>query len=120
MPTSTETVQQCHERTKEGLDKLIEQLDKEENGPETILLVGHAASVITAIRALLNDVKYPARPSTASLSKLVRNESDGSWEVVMNADTTHLSDGMQRAWTFSGDVPDYEKNKKVSKEPVSV
>ncbi|KAG2219396.1 hypothetical protein INT45_010972 [Circinella minor] len=118
LPTSTETMQQCHERTKEGLDTLIEQLDKEENGPETILLVGHAASVITAIRALLNNVKYPSSPSTASVSKLIRNGKD--WDIVFNADTTHLSDGKQRAWTFSGDVPDYEKNKKVSKEPVTV
>ncbi|KAI9489997.1 histidine phosphatase superfamily [Zychaea mexicana] len=117
LPEGCETVKMCHQRSKEGLNKLLNQLDNEaDGGPETILLVGHAASVITAVRALLDNETYPVCPATCSLSKLVRKD-DGSWDLVLNGDTTHLSDGSQRAWTFAGDIPDYEKNKMVQGEP---
>ncbi|KAI8891261.1 phosphoglycerate mutase-like protein [Backusella circina FSU 941] len=105
LPTGRESVVCCHERAERGMHKLITQLD-EENKYERILLVGHAASVICVIRALLRESSFPVRVGTASLSRLVRKE-DGTWELKENGDCHYLSEGEQRPWTFSGDVPDY-------------
>lgn len=113
LPSGIETVQACHGRVEQGLDALISQLDAEgESGPSTILLAGHAASVICAVRALLQDESFPVRCGTASLSKLERQD-DGSWKLVIHGDCSHLSKGEQRSWAFSGDIPDYEKQKMV-------
>ncbi|CDH58251.1 predicted protein [Lichtheimia corymbifera JMRC:FSU:9682] len=105
-----ETVGDCHIRVDRAIKALVAKLDNEVDGPTSVLLAGHAASVVAAVRSLVNDVKYPIKAATCSVSKLVRNE-DGSWNVVMNDETGHLKEGSQRAWTFSGDVPDYELNK---------
>ncbi|KAI9487875.1 MAG: histidine phosphatase superfamily [Benjaminiella poitrasii] len=110
LPTGIESVHECHIRVKKGLDKLIAQLDNEPNSPQTILLSGHAASAICAVRALLKDANYPVRCGTCSLSHLVR-QNDGTWQLKENGDYSHLSDGEQRSWMFSGDVPDYEIKK---------
>lgn len=108
LPSGIETVKDCHDRVRKGVERLLEKLDSGD-GPSTILLAGHAASVICAIRGLLKDERYPVRCGTCSVSKLVRKQ-DG-WELVINGDCSHLSDGEQRSWTFAGDIPDYEKKK---------
>jgi transcription factor C subunit 7 len=108
LPTQAETAEECHARVKKGLDILIHTLDSEKNSPHTILLSGHAASAICAVRALLNDPHYYVHCGTCSLSHLVR-QPDGSWTIFENGDCKHLSKGEQRSWMFSGDVPDYEK-----------
>lgn len=107
LPTEAETAHDCHLRVKKGLDKLISTLDSDTESPQTILLSGHAASVICVVRALLNDSHYPVRSGTCSLSHVIR-QPDGSWKLVSNGDCSHLSQGEQRSWMFSGDVPDYE------------
>lgn len=109
LPTGAETAQECHIRVKKGLDILIDTLDKEDQ-VHTILLSGHAASAICAVRGLLNDAHYPVKCGTCSLSHLVR-QKDGSWKLSENGMTSHLSQGEQRSWMFSGDVPDYEVKK---------
>ncbi|CEJ01813.1 hypothetical protein RMCBS344292_15834 [Rhizopus microsporus] len=106
LPTGIETEKDCHIRVKEGLDKLIAYLDQQD--VHTILLAGHAASVICAVRALLNQGSYEVRSGTCSLSRFIRQD-DGSWKILQNGDCSHLSQGEQRSWTFAGDVPDYEK-----------
>ncbi|KAI9357225.1 histidine phosphatase superfamily [Pilaira anomala] len=109
LPEEAETVHDCHLRVKRGLDKLIDSLDSEEDpeSPHTILLAGHAASVICAVRALLNNAQFFVKCGTCSLTHLVRNP-DLTWTLVSNGDCQHLSQGEQRSWMFSGDVPDYE------------
>ncbi|KAI8144762.1 histidine phosphatase superfamily [Fennellomyces sp. T-0311] len=119
LPEYAENVSACHHRVREGLDILIDKLDKEPNGPSVILLAGHAASVIAAVRSLLDNATEPVRPAVCSISKLVRNDNNG-WDLVTNGDVSHLSDGAHRAWTFSGDIPDYEKRKMVQGEPGSL
>ncbi|KAI8384764.1 histidine phosphatase superfamily [Radiomyces spectabilis] len=111
LPVGVETVSICHQRVRDGLETLLDELDKEPNGPSSILLAGHAASVICAVRALLGDETFPVRSGTASLSKFVRKDNGEGWELVMHGDCSHLSKGEQRAWMFSGDIPDYEKKK---------
>lgn len=110
LPSGVETVHECHLRVKRGLDKLMADLDAESEPPHTILLSGHAASAIAAVRALLRDSNYAVRCGTCSLSRLVRQQ-DGTWSLVENGSCAHLSDGEQRSWTFSGDIPDYSYDK---------
>ncbi|GAN05132.1 phosphoglycerate mutase family protein [Mucor ambiguus] len=110
LPSGVETVHECHLRVKRGLDKLIAELDAEPDSPHTILLSGHAASAIAAVRALLRDSNYAVRCGTCSLSRLVRQQ-DGTWSLVENGSCAHLSDGEQRSWMFSGDIPDYSYDK---------
>ncbi|CAO3689878.1 unnamed protein product [Rhizopus stolonifer] len=109
IPTNAETEDDCHVRVKEGLDKLVAFLNEQDI--KTILLAGHAASVICAVRALSNQASYPVRSGTCSLARLIRNE-DLSWTIVENGNCEHLSQGEQRSWHFSGNVPDYEQKKK--------
>ncbi|KAI8079801.1 histidine phosphatase superfamily [Halteromyces radiatus] len=108
LPEGPETVIQCHQRTQQGLTRLIQQLDQQQD-VSTILLAGHAATVITAVRALVGDPNVWVKSGTCSLAKLVRT-SPQSWEWVLNGDCTHLSNGEQRAWMFKGDTPDYKIN----------
>jgi transcription factor C subunit 7 len=110
LPKDAETAEECHARVKKGLDILVHNLDSEEKPPHTILLSGHAASAICAVRALLNDPHYYVHCGTCSLSRLVR-QPDQSWKIMENGDCQHLSQGEQRSWMFSGDIPDYEKKK---------
>ncbi|KAI9262736.1 histidine phosphatase superfamily [Sporodiniella umbellata] len=109
IPTGAETKEDCHKRLKVGLDKLVHDLDNQ--NVQTVLLSGHAASVICAVRALLNQEQYPVRSGTCSLSRLTRNE-DLSWELHENGNCDHLSQGEQWSWRFSGEIPDYAKKKK--------
>ncbi|KAI8080723.1 histidine phosphatase superfamily [Gilbertella persicaria] len=108
LPEGIETNHDCHVRVKAGLDKLLASLDAEPQPPNTILLSGHAASAICAVRGLLRDANYPVRCGVCSLSHLVRQDDD-TWQLMANGDCHHLSEGEQRHWMFDGDVPDYEK-----------
>ncbi|CAO3646799.1 unnamed protein product [Cunninghamella echinulata] len=112
LPIGSETELKCHERTKKGLNQLIHQLDSEEKDVQVILLAGHAASVICAVRGLLNDNDKVVKCGTCSLSRLIRRDNDSNqWDLVLNGDCHHLSKGEQRSWMFKGDIPDYEKKK---------
>jgi transcription factor C subunit 7 len=108
LPNGIETAHECHVRVKKGLDLLMAELDQKDL--DCILLAGHAASAICAVRALLRDANYPVRCGTCSLSHLIRNQ-DGTWALEVNGSCDHLSQGEQRSWMFSGDVPDYEQDK---------
>ncbi|KAI7880252.1 histidine phosphatase superfamily [Mucor mucedo] len=107
LPTEVETEHDCHLRVKKGLDILVDELDSDKGQPQTILLSGHAASAICAVRALLNDSHFYVNTGTCSLSRLIRQD-DKTWKIMENGDCSHLSQGEQRSWMFSGDVPDYE------------
>ncbi|KAI9315576.1 histidine phosphatase superfamily [Dichotomocladium elegans] len=106
-----ETVEDCHKRVKKGLDVLLGRLDSDPEGPSRILLAGHAATVVAAVRALMNNANYPISAATCSITRLVRREDGDGWDITMGADTSFLSDGSLRPWTFAGDIPDYEQKK---------
>jgi len=103
-PTGSETMRQVHERVQQAMDKLVQNCD---NQYEQVLLFGHAASVICCIRALLGDWSFYVNAGTCSISKLERQD-DGSWKLILNGSTDHLSGGNVRSWMFDGDVPSYE------------
>ncbi|CAO3614164.1 unnamed protein product [Mucor hiemalis] len=108
LPTDIETADECHARVKKGLDILIHRLDTEKDPPHTILLSGHAASAICAVRALLNEPLFYVNCGICSLSHLVR-QPDQTWKIIRNGDCNHLSQGEQKAWIFS-DI-DYKRKK---------
>ncbi|KAI8075257.1 histidine phosphatase superfamily [Gongronella butleri] len=108
-PSGTESMEECHARTHEGIHRLIAHLDTTRPEVERILFAGHAATVITAVRALLKDSQFYVNAGTCSVSKLVRDEADPQkWHLVVNGDCAHLSGGEQRAWMFSGNMPKYD------------
>ncbi|KAH8547775.1 hypothetical protein BGW37DRAFT_509445 [Umbelopsis sp. PMI_123] len=102
-----ETMRQVHERVQAAMDKLVKQCDSKY---EQVVLFGHAASVICAVRALLGDWSFYVNAGTCSISKLERQE-DGKWKLILNGSTEHLSQGNVRSWMFDGDVPSYEVQK---------
>ncbi|CAO3661744.1 unnamed protein product [Umbelopsis vinacea] len=103
-PTGCETMRAVHERVQQAMDKLVKNCDEKY---EQVILFGHAASVICCVRALLGDWSFYVNAGTCSISKLQRQE-DGSWKLIMNGSTDHLSQGTLRSWMFEGDVPSYE------------
>jgi len=103
-PTGMETMRQVHERVQAAMDKLVEQCDDKY---EQVVLFGHAASVICAVRALLEDWSFYVNAGTCSISKLERQDN-GKWALILNGSTEHLSQGNLRSWMFEGDVPSYE------------
>ena len=100
------TDQQVHKRVKKGIDVLMHRLDAEPNPPHTILLAGHAATVICAARALTNNTQLDVRNGLCSLSRLLR-QPNGSWELIENGNCDHLSGGDQKLWCFPHVIPDY-------------
>ncbi|KAK9761534.1 C6 zinc cluster transcription factor-like protein [Basidiobolus ranarum] len=113
LPTGKETTQDCHLRSKALIEKLVTALDQDPTQPKTVLLAGHAATVITAGRALLNDPDAYIYSGTASLSQYTRDPKTNKWTMVLNGSTDYLSMGEQRSWMFH-DAPgttNYEVNK---------
>ncbi|ORX91276.1 phosphoglycerate mutase-like protein [Basidiobolus meristosporus CBS 931.73] len=112
LPEGKETTQDCHERSKTLIKKLVATLDKDPAQPKTVLLTGHAASVITTGRAILDDPDVYIHASTASLSKYTRDPATNKWTLALNGSTDYLSHGIQRDWMFvEYRTADYEISK---------
>lgn len=104
-PLNGELIQELHERVKNSIGHIIETLDKDPEGPKTLLICTHAATMICLGRALTG--KMPEDPDEddfqcfcASLSTFKRRSPElvGSWECTKNSDTSYLSEGAQRGW----------------------
>ena len=68
-----------------------------------ILLVGHAAIVITLTRELLGDLNLPLRVGCCTLTELKPKPERkvlGGWTGKKLATGEHLRDGIQRDWGF--------------------
>lgn len=65
-----------------------------------ILLVSHAATVITIVRALGDDRKIPVRVGCCSLSEADKKAGGSGWDLVKIADGAHLEKGASRDWGF--------------------
>lgn len=103
-----ETVQGLFERGSIFLKEFIKRIEQEAQGHECVLLVSHAATVITLATALLGDqnVGNTLRVGCCTLSTLVRDkeESDeligeGVWRFEGTlADGSFLTKGIERDW----------------------
>ncbi|KAK3202755.1 hypothetical protein GRF29_154g613245 [Pseudopithomyces chartarum] len=115
IPTAKgEWLKELHERVTKALSKIITDLDNDPEQPKTVLICTHAATMIAAGRALTGIVPIDLNEDdfqcyTASLSKYVRrnvglnSEVAGSWDCVINSDTSYLSAGAERGWKFNGE-----------------
>lgn len=100
-----EFIAELHERVKNAVAHVIETLDKDPQGPKTLLICTHAATMICLGRALTGKVPEDLDEDdfqcyTASLSTFKRRSPElvGSWECVSNADTSYLKEGAERGW----------------------
>jgi transcription factor C subunit 7 len=100
-----EMILELHERVKKSISHIIESLDKDPEGPKTLLICTHAATMIALGRVLTG--KMPEDPDTddfqcytASLSTFKRRGEEvvGNWECVGNAETGFLKGGAERGW----------------------
>jgi transcription factor C subunit 7 len=80
------------------MQEIISRCDAE-GQIKSILLVGHAASLIAGVRAVLQDRLLAVNCGTCSLTKLIR-EGD-KWILKFNGDCSFLNDGEERNWSFN-------------------
>jgi len=94
-----ETVSQVHDRSDGFLTVFLSRLEEQH---ERILLMSHAAPIITLVRSLVGDRQLPLLVGCCSLSELVQESGGGvgSWKPIKLADTTHLDKGPLREWGF--------------------
>lgn len=89
-----ETFDEVHERCAYVLARMIEEIDGEwkesGTGVKSVLLCGHAASVIAMGRALVGDVDLEVRAGTASCSEYVRREG---WDRVVHKPVPRVAPG---------------------------
>ncbi|TFK77056.1 phosphoglycerate mutase-like protein [Pluteus cervinus] len=97
-----EDVDEVHERTDGFLKTFIPKVERQfGHRHQRILLVSHAATVITLARVLTGDMQLPLRVGCCSLSEFVRSSNDdvtGSWDAKRLAQGDHLKDGALRDW----------------------
>lgn len=93
-----------HARTAGFLEAFIPEVER--RMPTThsrILLVGHAATVITLTRELVGDLQLPLRVGCCTLTDLKPKPERkvlGGWRGEKLATGEHLRDGVQRDWGF--------------------
>lgn len=93
-----EDVKEVHDRGDEFLKIFISAVEAKYPQHTKVLLVSHAATVITLVRTLAGDRTMPVRIGCCSLSEGIRK--DGKWELGKVADGAHLEKGASRDWGF--------------------
>lgn len=100
-----EDVEDIHARTAGFLEVFIPEVERHHPSTHSrLLLVGHAATVITLTRELLGDLQLPIRVGCCTLTDLKRKDDpDGSkvlggWTLKSLANGDHLREGVQRDW----------------------
>lgn len=91
-------MEEVHDRADEFLKVFIPAVEAKWPEHKRILLVSHAATVITLVRALAGDRKLPLRIGCCSLS--VADKKTEGWNFVKFADGAHLEKGASRDWGF--------------------
>jgi len=104
-----EDVDEIHHRTAGFLEAFIPEVERQMPTMHSrILMVGHAATVITLTRMLLGEA-LPLTVGCCTLTELRRKPNTrilGGWTKKVLASGDHLSKGIQRAWGFSDVVSD--------------
>ncbi|KAH6873907.1 histidine phosphatase superfamily [Thelonectria olida] len=131
-PAHGETIVSLHNRVAQALAMVIEDVDREYEqagrGDEevTLLLCAHAATIIATGRALTGQLPNDYNEDelkcyTCGISKFIRKSIPptgeayynddwwkrrgvaGGWELSLNSDCGHLSQGEENGWRFNGD-----------------
>ncbi|KAJ8496107.1 hypothetical protein ONZ45_g12590 [Pleurotus djamor] len=101
-----EDVEEVHLRTRGFLEAFAPEVESRFGKAERdrrVLLVSHAATVITLARGLLADRDLPLRVGCCSLTVMERKDGLpvlGGWEPKLLADGSHLAKGSDREWGF--------------------
>jgi len=100
-----EVVDEVHKRTAGFLEAFIPEVERRMPATHSrILLVSHAATIITLIRELAGDRELAVRVGCCTLTdikrKADRKEVLGAWTVKTLATGNHLRDGALRDWGF--------------------
>ncbi|KAG6902887.1 hypothetical protein C0995_010057 [Termitomyces sp. Mi166 len=100
-----EDVNQIHDRTDGFLEAFEVELERKFTVKHSrVLLVSHAATIITLVRSLLDNRDFPIRVGCCSISEFERVPGEqrrlGSWKALRLADGSHLKDGASRDWGF--------------------
>ncbi|KAF8893065.1 histidine phosphatase superfamily [Infundibulicybe gibba] len=97
-----ENVAELHERAADFLSRFIPEVERQFPGKHArILLVSHAAPIITLVRGLLDDRKLDLRVGCCSVTEVARRSSCASeWTTRRLGDGSHLRDGAQKEWGF--------------------
>ncbi|KAF5356214.1 hypothetical protein D9756_003799 [Leucocoprinus leucothites] len=108
-----EDVSEVHDRSDGFLGVFAPELDRFFEGKhQRILLVSHAATVITLVRSLVGVRELPLRVGCCSLSELITKPQEnglvpnngkkviGAWKPIKLADGSHLEKGASREWGF--------------------
>jgi transcription factor C subunit 7 len=97
-----EDVGEIHARIDDFLGVFIPEIKRRYPGKHSrILLVSHAATVITLARSLLGNRDLPLRVGCCSLSEFTRRgNAIPSWTASQLADGSHLKQGASRDWGF--------------------
>ncbi|KAI0322725.1 histidine phosphatase superfamily [Amylostereum chailletii] len=100
-----EDVGQVHDRAAGFVEAFVPEVQRRfGDAHKRVLLVSHAATVITLARALLDDRTMPLRIACCSLTTLNKKakaeKEVGGWEVAVLAGGVHLKEGLQRDWGF--------------------
>lgn len=102
-PRTGEDVTEVHDRASAFLGALIPETERRFS-PNRVLLVSHAATIITLIRDLAGNRDLPVRVGCCSLTKATRKADAagvaGAWNLELVADGAHLSGGASRDWGF--------------------
>ncbi|KII93515.1 hypothetical protein PLICRDRAFT_673492 [Plicaturopsis crispa FD-325 SS-3] len=102
-PRTGEDVTEVHDRASAFLGALIPETERRFS-PNRVLLVSHAATIITLIRDLAGNRDLPVRVGCCSLTKATRKADAAgvasAWNLELVADGAHLSGGASRDWGF--------------------
>ncbi|EGG16573.1 hypothetical protein DFA_09120 [Cavenderia fasciculata] len=91
-----ESIQDLSIRTK----KFVEYVKETYKG-ESVIIVTHAATLISICRNVINDKSYPFRSGVCSLTKFVHDSTtESQWKVDFAGLATYLRGGEQYHWTF--------------------
>lgn len=114
-----EDVEEVHERTNGFLEVFVPEVERRFGPNSRVLLVTHAATTITLVRALIGDRDHPLKVGCCSLTIFDRKEQSkilGGWEAKLLADGRHLAGGSDREWGFEYIEVAYGKVRVCSKE----
>ncbi|CAG8733359.1 12045_t:CDS:2 [Dentiscutata erythropus] len=110
LPDINETSEELHER----LSRTIQGFIEVKEDIRSILIISHATSTFTGVRALIKQIYAMINCATCSLTKCIRN--GGNWEIELNGDTSFLSHGSVRNWVFKKEWEDNYDVKEIHKD----
>lgn len=101
-PTKIETPEEIRERCNQFVSYLThflkELLENSSNSKVSVVVISHAATLISLINALNKKADLSLQVGTATISTF--HLEDSNWVMKSCAESSHLSEGLQFPWGF--------------------